>query len=52
MSSDNIGYIGSWLTSLVTEKQADYIEDSDTKMGSSERGIVIVEQLLIISQTR
>ena len=52
MSPDNIGYINSWLTSLVTQKQADYVEDSDTKMESSERGTVIVEQLLIISQTR
>ena len=52
MSSDNIGYIGSWLTSLVTEKQADYVEDSDTKMGGSERDTITVEQLLIISQIR
>ena len=52
MSTDNIGYINSWLASLVTEKQADYVEDSDTKMGNSERGTVIVEQLPIIPQTR
>ena len=52
MSPDNIGYINSWPTSLVTEKQADYVEDSDTKMGNSERGTIIVEQLLITPQTR
>ena len=52
MSTDNIGYINSWLASLVTEKQADHVEDSDTKMANSERDTVIVEQLLIIPQTR
>ena len=52
MSTDNIDYISSWLGSLVAEKQADYVEDSDTKMGNSECDTVIVEQLLIIPQTR
>ena len=52
MSPDNIGYINSWLASLVTEKQADYVEDSDTKMGISERDTVTVEHLLTTSQTR
>ena len=52
MSPDNIGYINSWLASHVTEKQADYVEDSDMKMGISERDTIIVEHLLTISQTR
>ena len=43
MSPDNIGYTNSWLASLVTQKQADYVEDSDTKMGGCERGTVTLE---------